>query len=90
MNDNLNVNPLFENVRQAMGLNTNITEEVPVRLPPNVSTESVRNKLPSWLLEVVNSRTGKTQLAECFQVHTCLWWYRKTEYRNDVFGMNCH
>jgi hypothetical protein len=69
MPEKQNINPLFENVRQAMGLNTNITEEVSVRLPPHVSIESIREKLPSWLLEAIHSRTGKTHLAENFQVH---------------------
>ncbi|KAG0006756.1 hypothetical protein BGZ65_004247 [Modicella reniformis] len=67
MIENPDVNPLFESVRQAMGLNTNITEEVPVRLPPNVSIESIRDKLPTWLLEAIHNRTGKTRLAEYFQ-----------------------
>ncbi|KAK3808647.1 MAG: protein-tyrosine phosphatase-like protein [Benniella sp.] len=62
-----NINPLFENVRQAMGLDTNITEEVSVRLPPRVSIESIWERLPSWLLEAIHSRTGKTHLAENFQ-----------------------
>jgi protein-tyrosine phosphatase len=68
MAENANVNPLFESVRQAMGLNTHIAEEVPIRLPPNVPIECIQDRLPSWLLRVIDSKTGKTRLAEYFQV----------------------
>ncbi|KAI8360564.1 hypothetical protein B0O80DRAFT_206813 [Mortierella sp. GBAus27b] len=68
MTENANVNPLFESVRQAMGLNTHIAEEVPIRLPPNVPIGCIQDKLPSWLLGVIDSKTGKTRLAEYFQV----------------------
>ncbi|KAG0232262.1 hypothetical protein BGX31_005201 [Mortierella sp. GBA43] len=67
MTENANVNPLFESVRQAMGLNTHIAEEVPIRLPPNVPIGCIQDKLPSWLLGVIDSKTGKTRLAEYFQ-----------------------
>ena len=46
MMENPNVNPLFESVRQAMGLNTNITEEVAVRLPAGFAVDSIRSQLP--------------------------------------------
>ncbi|KAF9175148.1 hypothetical protein BGX21_010457 [Mortierella sp. AD011] len=64
---NPDVNPLFENVRLAMGLNTNITEEVPVRLPPRFPIDSIRDRLPTWLLNSICEETGKTRVAEYFQ-----------------------
>ncbi|KAF9357023.1 hypothetical protein BGX26_004359 [Mortierella sp. AD094] len=67
MMENPNINPLFENVRLAMGLNTNITEEVPVRLPPRFQIDSIRDRLPSWLLDSADEETGKTRVAEYFQ-----------------------
>ncbi|KAG0306097.1 hypothetical protein BGZ99_001892 [Dissophora globulifera] len=67
MIENPNNNPLFESVRQAMGLNTNITEEVPVRLPPRFSVETVRDQVPSWLLDAICDSHGKTKLAQFFQ-----------------------
>ncbi|KAI7821367.1 protein-tyrosine phosphatase-like protein [Gamsiella multidivaricata] len=67
MMENPNVNPLFESVRQAMGLNTNITEEVPVRFPPDFSLNSIRDRLPVWLLNAIDIRSGKKVLAEYFQ-----------------------
>jgi len=68
MIENPNVNPLFESVRQAMGLDTNITEEIPIRLPSGFSIESVRGHLPEWLLDATREPTGRTMLAERFQV----------------------
>lgn len=68
MIENPNVNPLFESVRQAMGLNTNITEEIPVRLPSGFSVEMIREHLPSWLLNAVDEPAGKARLAKYFQV----------------------
>ncbi|KAF9576248.1 hypothetical protein EC968_009808 [Mortierella alpina] len=67
MIENPNVNPLFESVRQAMGLNTNITEEVAVRLPVGFSVDSIRSQLPAWLLNSLCEGTGKTGLAQDFQ-----------------------
>ncbi|KAF9952415.1 hypothetical protein BGZ70_000609 [Mortierella alpina] len=67
MMENPNVNPLFESVRQAMGLNTNITEEVAVRLPAGFSVDSIRSQLPAWLLNSLCEGTGKTNLAQDFQ-----------------------
>lgn len=69
MIENPNVNPLFESVRQAMGLDTNITEEIPVRLPSGFSIEIIREHLPSWLLNVIEEPEGKTRLAKYFQVN---------------------
>ncbi|KAF9937889.1 hypothetical protein BGZ67_000777 [Mortierella alpina] len=66
MIENPNVNPLFESVRQAMGLNTNITEEVAVRLPTGFSVDSIRSQLPAWLLNTCEV-TGKSNLAQDFQ-----------------------
>ena len=68
MIENPNVNPLFESVRQAMGLNTNITEEIPVRLPSGFSVEMIREHLPNWLLNAVDEPAGKARLAKYFQV----------------------
>ncbi|KAF9177724.1 hypothetical protein BGZ50_008429 [Haplosporangium sp. Z 11] len=65
--ENPNVNPLFESVRQAMGLNTNITEEVPVRLPVEISLDTIRDRIPTWLLDAIHEETGKRSLAEQFQ-----------------------
>ncbi|KAF9112926.1 hypothetical protein BGX27_002553 [Mortierella sp. AM989] len=67
MIENPHINPLFEHVRLAMGLNTNITEEVPVRLPPRFPIDSIRDRLPYWLLDSTREETGKTRLAEYFQ-----------------------
>ncbi|KAG0250486.1 hypothetical protein DFQ27_009384 [Actinomortierella ambigua] len=67
MIENPNVNPLFESVRQAMGLNTAITEEIPVRLPKGFSVDTIRHHLPSWLVAAVDEDHGKTKLAEAFQ-----------------------
>ncbi|KAF9151407.1 hypothetical protein BG015_006720 [Linnemannia schmuckeri] len=67
MIENPNVNPLFESVRQAMGLNTNITEEIPVRLPTGFSIEMIREHLPDWLLNAVDESSGKARLAKYFQ-----------------------
>ncbi|KAF9954593.1 hypothetical protein BGZ72_004458 [Mortierella alpina] len=67
MMENPNVNPLFESVRQAMGLNTNITEEVAVRLPTGFSVDSIRSQLPQWLLNSLCEGTGKKNLAQDFQ-----------------------
>ncbi|KAG0039283.1 hypothetical protein BGZ83_002843 [Gryganskiella cystojenkinii] len=69
MIENPNVNPLFESVRQAMGLNTNITEEIPIRLPCGFSSISkvAQKRLPDWLCSVIQEDTGKTKLAEYFQ-----------------------
>ncbi|KAG0051935.1 hypothetical protein BGZ89_003361 [Linnemannia elongata] len=67
MMENPNVNPLFESVRQAMGLNTNITEEIPVRLPSEFSVEAIREHLPNWLLNAVDEPAGKVRLAKYFQ-----------------------
>ncbi|KAG0008418.1 hypothetical protein BGZ80_003464 [Entomortierella chlamydospora] len=64
---NPDINPLFENVRLAMGLNTNITEEVPVRLPLRFPIDSIRDRLPTWLLNSICEETGKTRVAEYFQ-----------------------
>ncbi|KAF9188083.1 hypothetical protein BGZ51_000879 [Haplosporangium sp. Z 767] len=68
MIENPNVNPLFESVRQAMGLSTNITEEIPVRLPMGFSVETMQEYLPKWLLSAVTEESGKARLAEYFQV----------------------
>ncbi|KAG0268112.1 hypothetical protein BGZ95_002600 [Linnemannia exigua] len=67
MIENPNVNPLFESVRQAMGLNTNITEEIPVRLPSGFSIDLIREHLPTWLLNAVNEPAAKSRLARYFQ-----------------------
>jgi len=67
MMENPNVNPLFESVRQAMGLNTNITEEVAVRLPAGFAVDSIRSQLPAWLLNSLCEGTGKKNLAQDFQ-----------------------
>ncbi|KAF9923925.1 hypothetical protein FBU30_006041 [Linnemannia zychae] len=67
MIENPNVNPLFESVRQAMGLNTNITEEIPIRLPEGSSLEKIRKCLPTWLLDVADESSGKSRLAKYFQ-----------------------
>ncbi|KAG0239939.1 hypothetical protein BGW41_007422 [Actinomortierella wolfii] len=67
MIENPNVNPLFESVRQAMGLNTAITEEIPVRLPKGFSADVIRHHLPSWLINAIDENHGKTKLAEGFQ-----------------------
>ncbi|KAI1300523.1 hypothetical protein EDD11_006167 [Mortierella claussenii] len=67
MIENPNINPLFESVRLAMGLNTNITEEVAVRLPPGTSVAELREQLPSWLMATVQDDIGKAKLAESFQ-----------------------
>src|SRR5690349_21275175 len=68
MIENPNVNPLFESVRQAMGLSTNITEEIPVRLPMGFSFDTMREHLPKWLLSAITDGSGKARLAEYFQV----------------------
>ncbi|KAK3811741.1 MAG: protein-tyrosine phosphatase-like protein [Linnemannia elongata] len=67
MIENPNVNPLFESVRQAMGLSTNITEEIPVRLPMGFSFDTMREHLPKWLLSAITDDSGKARLAEYFQ-----------------------
>ncbi|KAF8937908.1 hypothetical protein BGZ47_008821 [Haplosporangium gracile] len=67
MIENPNVNPLFESVRQAMGLSTNITEEIPVRLPMGFSFDTMREHLPKWLLSAIIEDSGKARLAEYFQ-----------------------
>ncbi|KAF9130273.1 hypothetical protein BGW39_003283 [Mortierella sp. 14UC] len=67
MIENPNVNPLFESVRQAMGLSTNITEEIPVRLPMGFSFDTMREHLPKWLLSAIADGSGKARLAEYFQ-----------------------
>ncbi|KAF9120676.1 hypothetical protein BGW39_011187 [Mortierella sp. 14UC] len=67
MIENPNVNPLFESVRQAMGLDTNITEEIPVRLPSGFSAEMIREHLPRWLLNAVDEPAAKSRLAKYFQ-----------------------
>ncbi|KAF9378473.1 hypothetical protein CPC16_011272 [Podila verticillata] len=67
MIENPNVNPLFESVRQSIGLNTNITEEIPVRLPVGFSVDIIRDRLPNWLLSALADTTGKARLAEYFQ-----------------------
>ncbi|KAF9545865.1 hypothetical protein EC957_010369 [Mortierella hygrophila] len=67
MIENPNVNPLFESVRQAMGLNTNITEEIPVRLPSGFPVEMIREQLPNWILNVLDEPAGKARLAKYFQ-----------------------
>ncbi|KAF9955252.1 hypothetical protein BGZ72_003910 [Mortierella alpina] len=67
MIENPNVNPLFESVRQAMGLSTNITEEIPVRLPKGWTVDTMRNQLPSWLQSAINEKTGEVRLSEYFQ-----------------------
>ncbi|OAQ26731.1 hypothetical protein K457DRAFT_157403 [Linnemannia elongata AG-77] len=67
MIENPNVNPLFESVRQAMGLSTNITEEIPVRLPMGFSFDTMREHLPKWLLSAITDGSGKARLAEYFQ-----------------------
>lgn len=69
MIENPNVNPLFESVRQSIGLNTNITEEIPVRLPVGFSVDLIRDRLPNWLLSALAETTGKARLAEYFQVN---------------------
>lgn len=68
MIENPNVNPLFESVRQSMGLNTNITEEISVRLPSGFSVDMIREYLPNWLLNAVDEPAGKSCLAKYFQV----------------------
>lgn len=68
MIENPNVNPLFESVRQSIGLNTNITEEIPVRLPVGFSADLIRDRLPNWLTSALAETTGKARLAEYFQV----------------------
>lgn len=68
MIENPNVNPLFESVRQAMGLSTNITEEIPVRLPKGWTVDTMRNQLPGWLLSAITEKTGEVRLSEYFQV----------------------
>ncbi|KAF9331524.1 hypothetical protein BG006_005604 [Podila minutissima] len=67
MIENPNVNPLFESVRQSIGLNTNITEEIPVRLPVGFSVDLIRDRLPNWLTSALAETTGKVRLAEYFQ-----------------------
>ncbi|KAF9437879.1 hypothetical protein BGZ76_010756 [Entomortierella beljakovae] len=67
MIENPNVNPLFESVRQAMGLSTNITEEIPVRLPMGFSIDTMRDHLPRWLMNAIAEESGKSRLAEYFQ-----------------------
>ncbi|KAF9095061.1 hypothetical protein BGX23_001140 [Mortierella sp. AD031] len=67
MIENPNVNPLFESVRQAMGLSTNITEEIPVRLPMGFSFDTMKEHLPKWLLSAITDGSGKVRLAEYFQ-----------------------
>ncbi|KAF9153724.1 hypothetical protein BG015_002752 [Linnemannia schmuckeri] len=67
MIENPNINPLFESVRQAMGLSTNITEEIPVRLPMGFSFDTMREHLPKWLLSAITEDSGKARLAEYFQ-----------------------
>ncbi|KAG0058141.1 hypothetical protein BGZ89_001523 [Linnemannia elongata] len=67
MIENPNVNPLFESVRQAMGLSTNITEEIPVRLPMGFSFDTMKEHLPKWLLSAITDGSGKARLAEYFQ-----------------------
>ncbi|KAI8357465.1 protein-tyrosine phosphatase-like protein [Mortierella sp. GBAus27b] len=67
MIENPNVNPLFESVRQAMGLSTNITEEIPVRLPMGFSVHTMQDHLPKWLLSAIAEGSGKSRLAEFFQ-----------------------
>lgn len=68
MLENPNVNPLFESVRQAMGLSTDITEEIPVRMPMGFTLGTMRGHLPPWLVSAVTDGTGKARLAEYFQV----------------------
>ncbi|KAF9108072.1 hypothetical protein BGX27_008500 [Mortierella sp. AM989] len=67
MIENPNVNPLFESVRQAMGLSTNITEEIPVRLPMGFTVQTMQEYLPNWLLTAISDGTGKARLSEYFQ-----------------------
>ncbi|CAO3572202.1 unnamed protein product [Mortierella alpina] len=67
MIENPNVNPLFESVRQAMGLSTNITEEIPVRLPKGWTVDTMRHQLPSWLQSAITEKTGEVRLSEYFQ-----------------------
>ncbi|KAF9347333.1 hypothetical protein BGX26_001187 [Mortierella sp. AD094] len=67
MIENPNVNPLFESVRQAMGLSTNITEEIPVRLPMGFTVQTMYEYLPNWLLSAISEDSGKSRLAEYFQ-----------------------
>ncbi|KAK3825412.1 MAG: protein-tyrosine phosphatase-like protein [Benniella sp.] len=67
MIENPNINPLFENVRQAMGLSTNITEEIPVRLPMGFTVQTMQDHLPRWLQCAIAEGSGKTRLAEFFQ-----------------------
>jgi protein-tyrosine phosphatase len=68
MIENRNFNPLFESVCLSMGLNTNITEEIPVRLPNGFSVDMIREHLPNWLLNAVDEPAGKSRLAKYFQV----------------------
>lgn len=68
MLENPNVNPLYESVRQSMGLTTDITEEIPVRMPMGFTLDTVRDHLPAWLVSAVTDNTGKARLAEYFQV----------------------
>jgi protein-tyrosine phosphatase len=74
MIENPNVNPLFESVRQAMGLSTNITEEIPVRLPMGFSFDTMIEHLPKWLLSAITDGSGKARLAEYFQVQNNTRW----------------
>ncbi|KAG0307185.1 hypothetical protein BGZ99_001515 [Dissophora globulifera] len=67
MIENPNVNPLFESVRQAMGLSTNITEEIPVRLPMGFSAETMHGFMPRWLTQAILDGSGKARLSEFFQ-----------------------
>ncbi|KAF9577327.1 hypothetical protein BGW38_007518 [Lunasporangiospora selenospora] len=70
MLENPNVNPLFESVRQSMGLNSNITEEISVRYPAGMNAEKVKQvsgRLPQWLSQAVQELHGKTMLANLFQ-----------------------
>ncbi|KAG9324078.1 hypothetical protein KVV02_004004 [Mortierella alpina] len=67
MIENPNVNPLFESVRQAMGLSTNITEEIPVRLPKGWTVDTMRSQLPSWLQSAITEKSGQVRLSEYFQ-----------------------
>lgn len=68
MLENPNVNPLYESVRQSMGLSTDITEEIPVRMPMGFTLNTMRGHLPEWLVLAVSDGTGKARLAEHFQV----------------------
>ncbi|KAG0045833.1 hypothetical protein BGZ83_008937 [Gryganskiella cystojenkinii] len=67
MLENPNVNPLYESVRQSMGLTTDITEEIPVRMPMGFTLETMRDNLPAWLVSAVTEGTGKARLSEYFQ-----------------------